>query len=976
MNERIALWACVALLGGSASWAQVAPPGTAASDVSTLQEIVVTGTRIKLTAEQATSTVQVIDSSDIQRLGANSVTEVLNSLVSASGNNTLSDISSANSFASGASSVGLRGLNEQSTLVLLNGRRVAPNALADYNLMFTNIDAFPIDAVDHIEVLPSGASAIYGSDAVAGVINIITRHDFQGVRVRADREQSLLGNKFPTTTAALTAGIGDKAKDGYNVMLNLNYFDRSSVMWTNYLGEVNGHMTSVSPSYGTPSTYSPYGNFLDPDSGDVQTGAQCPQSQVIRGLCRYNRYERFQAVPQSRRLQAYLDGELTLRENMTGFFEGTYAQDNTDYVNPYPVYGAQNSQILLRNGENFYYMGLNPQSPLNPFGATGDNAEFRYRFTDAPNDETARNSQFRVLTGLKGDAGSLNWESAIGFMGSRESLMSEGAFSATAFQQYIGCYLLSCATIDPNLAGNGTISNDPNFFNQPGGYRMGGQNSATLLNTLFPRQGYVGKYTQAFWDGKVGGTAFTMPAGDAQFAAGAELRHEKYTIAPTANLLAGDIVGYGVSSVDSTRTFGSAFGELMLPVTHSVLVDAALRLDRYQGFDTHFTPKLGFNWKVAEGFRFRGNWSGGFRAPNLVESANAPKVSYAPGTADPARCPAAGALVNALYEQLGNLPPGSPEAASLLARADVIYNNECNNSLFTNTNGNPALKPETSKTWSLGLVWDSLEHVAATLDYWNIRRDNYVSEMNASAIVNAATAGQPLPAGTTVSRLPYNPASDPSFSQNDTMLGGINDFSTFGVPALGQLLGTTTQFMNLFSQKTSGFDLMVKGQVPLAGAWHFRTLLNSTYLLSFHDASITEFRENLAGQYAFPRLVANWTLGVGDPVWDTGLRINYTSSQQLMDGSVDTNWTPAGCLAQGLTLQQCHVASNTTVDYFLVYAPSERLNVSFNMFNIAASKAPVDMKGFGGNTGVIPPTSAIQDVQGRMIRLSVSYKMF
>jgi iron complex outermembrane receptor protein len=970
----------LALLVSSTSLAQTAPvhaADTAAEGApGSLEEVVVTGSSVKLTAAESTATVQVLSTTDITRLGVTSVAELLSSLTQANSNNTSSDISGSDSFASGASSIGLRGLGEQSTLVLLNGRRVAPNALADYNLVFTNVDAFPLDAIDHVEILPEGASAVYGSDAVAGVINIITKHNFQGLEVRANRQQSLLGDKFPTTTAALTAGIGNDASDGYNVMLNVNYFDRASVMWTDYLGEVNGHMTQVSPLYGTPSSYTPYGNFIDTSTGATQPGSGCPAADDVDDLCRYNRYERFQAVPQSRRLQAYLSGDLNLGDRLNGFFEGTYSQDNTEYINAFPTYGAALPQILLRNGQNFYYMELNPQSPLNPFGSLGDDAEFRYRFTDAPNQETSQNSQFRVLTGLKGDWGGANWETAIGYMGSREASLQEGAYSASAFQKYIGCPLITCATIDPFAQDNGTVSTDPNFFNQPGGYHPGAVNSPAVLNALFPEQGYVGKYSQSFMDAKVSGTLFTSSAGAAQYAAGLELRHEDFDIAPTANLIAGDIVGFGVSSVDSARTFGAAFGELNIPITRDFLIDGALRLDKYQGFETHVSPKIGFNWKILETLRLRGNWSGGFRAPNLVESANAPKVSYAPGAADPARCPAASALINALLNKFNTLPPGSALGASILARVDNVFNNECNNSLFTDTNGNPNLKPETSKTWAVGLVWEISHNTSATLDWWNIHRDDYISQLSASQIVDFALAGQPLPPGTSASRRPFNPASDPSFTTNDTQLGGINDFTTFGVPALGQLQGTNTQFENLFSQKASGLDLAFKGRFPLTRTWLLDANLNGTYNLSYHDSSITNFSENLSGQYFFPKLVANATLGIVHAAWDTGFRLNYTGGYALQEGSVDTEWTLAGCAQQGFTTLQCHVASNVTVDYFLTYQPKDNLTVTFNMLNIAATKAPADLKGFGGAAGVIPPTTAIQDVEGRVLKLGITYKIF
>src|SRR6185437_9845498 len=108
-------------------------------------------------------------------------------------------------------------------------------ALADFTAVFVNVDAIPLDAVDHIEVLKVGASAIYGSDAVAGVINIITRKDFQGIEVSADRSQSLQSGTFGTTKASITGGFGDYDKDGYNVLFNADFFKRDNVMWTNLL---------------------------------------------------------------------------------------------------------------------------------------------------------------------------------------------------------------------------------------------------------------------------------------------------------------------------------------------------------------------------------------------------------------------------------------------------------------------------------------------------------------------------------------------------------------------------------------------------------------------------------------------------------------------------------------------------------------------------------------------------------------------
>jgi iron complex outermembrane receptor protein len=966
---------CLVLSAGLSLQVMAATPAATDDDYDSLEVVVVTGSHIATTVADATSTIQVLKREDIDREGVTSVAELLNSLAQAGGNSTLSDITGENSFAPGSSSVGLRNLGEQSTLVLVNGRRVAPNALADYNLVFTNLDALPLDAIDHVEIDFDGASAIYGSDAVAGVINIITRKDFEGAEVSVNRQATLLGDNFGTNTAAVTLGKGNLASDGYNVMLNVDYFDRSSAMWTDYLGEVNHNLTKVSPAFGSPSTYTPYGNFIDTTTGDVQAGADCPTADTINGLCRYNRYDRFQAVPESKRLQGYLSADLRINDAVTAFGEASYSSDITNYIEPFLTYGASENQVLLRNGTNFYYMELGPNNTLDPFAGAGDDAEFRYRFTDAPYEDQANNSQFRVLGGLKGVLGTnTTWESALGIMGSREVSVEQGeAYSASGFTKEIGCYLITCATIDPFAPDNGTVSTDPNFFQQPGGYKLGGGNSASVLDTLFPAYGFTGEYTQAFWDGNINTKFGQLPGGPMQFTAGGELRHEKYSIDPSANLSAGDIVGFGVSSVDSERTFGALYAELEAPLTKSLTADAALRMDDYAGIGAHVSPKLGLNWKITDWVRVRGNWSTGFRAPNLVESANAVKVSYAPGTADPARCPSALALVNALYTTyFAN--PNAADAASILARADEVYNNECNNSLNTTTNGNPDLKPETSNTYTFSIILEPVRGFAITTEYWNIQRHNTISELSGSQLVNLALAGSPLPPGSTVSRNPYNPASDPSFTANDTELGGINDFTTFGVPALGQLTGTTTEFANLYSQKTSGIDLQLHARVPVT----FATLdvnWNSSYLLDYHDASITNYSENLAGQYAFPRINSNLTIALGRGAFDNGIRINYTGAQLLQDGSVDTSWTLSGCTTQGLTASECHIAGDLTTDYFLSYKPISGLTVALNVINIFAQKAPPDYKGFGGTAGIIPPASALQDVEGRFVKLGFSYRV-
>ncbi len=182
----------------SPAFAQTAAgPATAASaSADQIQRVEVTGSRLKQIDTETASPVQVLTKEDIAHTGATTVREMLDSLSATSTSGTLSDIGGSNSFAPGASGASLRNLGKQSTLVLLNGRRLPAYPLADFNEVFTNVDSLPLAVIERIEILKDGASAIYGSDAVAGVINIITRDTYQGAQVDYSNEKSLKSKSF------------------------------------------------------------------------------------------------------------------------------------------------------------------------------------------------------------------------------------------------------------------------------------------------------------------------------------------------------------------------------------------------------------------------------------------------------------------------------------------------------------------------------------------------------------------------------------------------------------------------------------------------------------------------------------------------------------------------------------------------------------------------------------------------------------
>ena len=290
-----------------------------ATATAPVERIQVTGSNIKRVDSETPSPIVTITREQIRQSGTRDIAELLRNVTAASAGSQMDNTS--NSFSNGAQTVSLRGMGSASTLVLLNGRRIAPGAYADPNTgnsTVYNLNSIPVDAIERIEVLKDGPSAIYGSDAMAGVVNIILRSDYDGAEVSGSystNEQNL----FTNYRASATVGFGSLDKNRFNVIASLEHFHRDPVnikelahVPVDDLVRLGAWRTTQSAN-GYPANYFREGVLGNGNFATfVGVDANCPADKIIAARCRYDLYNDTNIVFKQQRNDAYLRGTFAL----------------------------------------------------------------------------------------------------------------------------------------------------------------------------------------------------------------------------------------------------------------------------------------------------------------------------------------------------------------------------------------------------------------------------------------------------------------------------------------------------------------------------------------------------------------------------------------------------------------------------------------------------------------------------------------
>jgi iron complex outermembrane receptor protein len=760
--RRTRLAAAIAIATAAPAWAQMPAPD------AKLGKIEVTGTNIRRVDTETGLPVQVITREDIERGGIVTTQDLLDRVSANQSYGGWNDNLGVGNSLAGFTGASLRGLGTERTLILLNGRRLAPYALSGGASV--DLSGIPASAIERVEVLKDGASAVYGTDAIGGVINFILRKDYEGVELSATHLAVERGGG-ETSRASITGGWGSLAKDRFNVFLTLDHVRQEPLpakdrefSKTSYIPAVGLDGTSVSS---VPANISQPGGFRGvfnptiPPTGATSSSCLPPLSFPTIAFplrCRFDYVPLVDNIAKSDKTNLVGRAAWQAHPDHLLFVEGSYYRGDFTYkISPTPVIPADPTVPFLLPVTSPYYPTAFVASL--PRGNTSLPVQVGYRLAElGPRTNEPEVEQSRFVAGSQGVFAGWDYLLSGGHTANKQvDKYTSGLVSETRFRP-----LFASGVVNPFGA------NTPAVLEQLRSAQITGPVSDN-------RASHTGAEL------KVSSTPWEMAAGGLAVALGIEARREKLEQINADVLYSGDILGSGgaAPSLEPTsRRVWSLFGEVNVPITKSLEANLAVRHDRYSDFGGTTNPKLTMRWQADKTLVLRGSWGTGFRAPTLYDLFVPNVFNFDFGVIDPIRCPVTG--------------------------ADA----DCEAIVRTLDGGNTALKPETSKQLNVGIVLEPAAGLSFAVDYYRVRIEDLIVTVPLDAILTDYGKWAP----THVFRRPADPA-------------------TPGLPGpIDYLLNTP---VNAGSKTTSGFDVDARWRSP-AGPWgRLAVSVSGTYLLRY-----------------------------------------------------------------------------------------------------------------------------------------------
>ena len=985
------------ILTASPVWAQeAAPAAPQAAETSDGEggdagdEIVVTGSIIRRTDLETPSPITVVSAEDLDKRGISTAQEAIQQLTSNNGPALTNSFTANGAFGAGASAVSLRGLSTSSTLVLFDGLRAASYPLADDGARnFVDLNTIPDDIIDRIEVLRDGASSSYGADAVAGVVNIITKRSFTGIGGRVEAGSSGRGDAG-NQRLSLTAGIGDLDDKGFNAYISgfyvhsaqlrnrqrpypYNSDDQRNICFNGTCGPnniVNGlNAAGAFPNLGFGTGASTL--FVRPFNA-ANTAAQ-GRNQLLNPTLGCNRGTTYN--PTAAELAASNNGSVpttVCQEDVTKEF-GVIAPEIERFGGSVRVTARIGDKSEAYFAANFQQSTVNYDGSAATIRGNAPAGILFPRFTNSsgpgiltlPVFVCARQPDGTLTVPCTAANGPLNPNNPFAAQGQVARLVGRlpniTEFNETRSRVYRAAAGISGTVLDNvtyqvdvtavhndlrrtsagyvyiqnliNVVADGTYNFVNPFLNTKAqNDYLAPKNVTDSTSDLYQAQLIVGK------------PLFELPGGLVQLGLGASIRYEAID-APSAN---DDFNGptqryFRLNAFGSKghRTVKSAFAEIGAPVFDKLELNLSGRYDSYSSGQSSFSPKAGFKFTPIKQLAFRGTYSRGFRIPSFAEANALPTTGF-------------------VTQSRANLPNNFLNQ----------YGATCNNgaggvcpayitgySIGLTSLGTPNLGSEKSRSITGGVIFEPIHNVTLTFDYYNIRKTNAITSADTTPAVAAYYAGRPIPAGFTV----VADAPDPNFPN-----------------ALPRIAFVQSGFINANTIKSEGIDFSATGKFDLGSGITFTTSGEASYIIELS----TSFPDGHTEQYAGTLGNFNLTSGSGTPRWRGSLQgtleygdFSLTGSGNYFGGynlSAEDQGGVAGDCGLSTGITPCRVSSYFTLDLTGNLKVNDKFEFYVNMLNVFNRLPPIDPVTYGANN-----YNAVQGgtgINGRAFRAGAKFK--
>lgn len=846
-----------------------------------MEHIVVTGSRIRRDAFSSPAPIQVITTDRADLAGLLSATDILHSSTIAAGQQVDDSFSGiATSSGPGANKLSLRGLGGQRSLVLVNGRRWVPSGVRGLT-NGVDLTSLPASLISRYEVLKDGASSVYGADAIAGVVNAITRATIDGgdVQLNASAPETGGGQRY-----RLSGAFG-RVGDNWHLNFGASFYKQRELVRAKLdYGhcrtrprltdrDADGNIDNLDPATGEPLCF----NFL---YGAVRMYFR---SRTRGRYIRYVRYEPSLANPEQSNpyYDSLINGRLgvpnftrlraTPLDNSGGYLRDARSADIAHVVTEKDTIslssnGAYDFTLGSESATAYYELYFNRRetranggyrqyaiwvpstNPYNPFNRRVGPILPTYEIRD-PN-QHVEIDRANFFSGLKGDL-TETWHYDV-YVGA--------GHSSGEYRSHVFLDDQSRAANDAILDKDGNPScRDKDLETYPDCVPANLFTEEALLYGRLPKDlvRFITKHIkgtteyQGFhFSGYATGEVFAAPAGPASLVLGLEARYESIDDQPDEESQAGNI--YNTTAAGRTQgsdTVREAFAELEVPLlsgyrfTQALVVNASGRVTDYRSYGSDFTWRLGVNWQIVPLLKLRGTAGTSFRAPALYEQFLADQTGYVSASRDP--------CINALDED-SPLGPGDPEYDNCVSlNLPARFGQSAAPSIVVKVGGADTLEPETSDAWTLGLVLKPQElDLSIGVTWFDIKIKDTVSRLSSSTILRDCYESVGF--------------SSPLCSR---IAGRDSD---------GFLTGIDATFVNIGERATAGADLDFLYEHEFA-SFDFEVHGSFTYI-SKHDRELLGQRDSLAGRFANPRWKGEVDLQVDYRNWRFFWRVKWIDS--------------------------------------------------------------------------------------------------